>query len=322
MIRLFGKVGHLTAVAMSGGPDSMAAHHFLWRLRPEVAAIYFNHGTAHGQEAEEFVRQYCKERNISLLVGRISAPRDKSQSWEEYWSAQRYAFFKTLPYQIGTAHHLDDAVETYLWGCLHGRPRFIHYQKPGCPNIIRPFLLTTKAQLLAWCRQHGVPYLLDPSNQDVKYARNRIRQNILPEALKVNPGLAKNVSKLLLANLRERGHSSVGRAPALRAGCQGFESPCLQEQRLMTNPLTEHQAQEIWNILCLHAGANPDQEEQFFYCATNPDSPCEEFRFQGHLGFGGKYWLETNTVTCYPEDVTTETTRILEETNAALKGIV
>jgi len=201
VIRLLGRVGHLTAVAMSGGSDSMAAHHFLWRLRPEVAAIYFNHGTAHGQEAEEFVRQYCKERNISLLVGQISAPRDKSQSWEEYWSAQRYAFFKTLPYQIVTAHHLDDVMETYLWGCLHGNPRFIHYRKPGYPNIVRPLLLTPKAQLLAWCQRHQVPYLLDPSNNDVQHPRNRIRHNLLPEALKVNPGLARTVQRLLLAKL-------------------------------------------------------------------------------------------------------------------------
>lgn len=88
-----------------------------------------------------------------------------------------------------------------------------------------------------------------------------------------------------------------------------------------TSHLTEPQAQEIWGILCHHAGANPDQEEQFLYCVTNPESPCLEFRFQGHLGFGGKYWLETNAVTCYPEDVTAETTRILEETNAALQGL-
>ncbi len=49
--------------------------------------------------------------------------------------------------------------------------------------------------------------------------------------------------------------------------------------------------------------------------------PCDEFRFQGRLGFGGKYRRKTNTVDCYPEDETPGRLVLIAETNAALSEL-
>lgn len=185
----------------------MAALSFLSNHRPSLTAIYFHHETEHGEIAHQFINNYCNQHRIPLIVGRLKADRMPKESQEEFWRNQRYTFLHNQPHLIATAHHLDDAAETYLWGCIHGQPRFIHYQQPGPTgptNIARPFLLTSKQSLLDWCLRHQIPFLQDPSNNDVNYVRNRIRHNILPEVLKANPGFLTIIKKLVSQQLVRR----------------------------------------------------------------------------------------------------------------------
>lgn len=194
MIHLLGQTKHLTAIAVSGGIDSMAALSFLSRGNPGIKAVYFHHGTQHGDEALLFLREYCSSKAIQLLTGRISSEKSKDVSWEEYWREQRYQFLTTLDERLATAHQLNDAAETYVMGFIRGgHPRIIPYHRP--PNIYRPFLLAPRAELEAWCLRHQVPWIEDPSNTDTDYDRNRIRHKILPEMLLVNPGFLGQVAK-------------------------------------------------------------------------------------------------------------------------------
>ena len=100
------------------------------------------------------------------------------------------------------AHHLDDVIEWRLYQMAKGHlsPRDTPY-KNG--RILRPFLATAKSSLEFYAAVHGVPYLEDPSNEDLKYSRNRIRHQVVPEMLKVNPGLYTVHKKALLDNLVE-----------------------------------------------------------------------------------------------------------------------
>jgi tRNA(Ile)-lysidine synthase TilS/MesJ len=68
-------------------------------------------------------------------------------------------------------------------------------------------MMTKKSELMDWCCRHSVPYVHDKSNEDTKYARNRIRNNIIPEALAVNPGLHKVVGKLVAAQYAKEAES-------------------------------------------------------------------------------------------------------------------
>jgi len=207
-IQLIGNVHSIGGVAVSGGPDSMALLHFLEKGRHKPRAFFFDHKTKSSEEAHEFLTGYCKEARIPLTVGSISERKPKGSSWEEFWRNQRYEFLHNQNCTIGTAHHLNDVAETYIWGMANGRARFIHYCKPvnnGPSNIVRPFLLTTKKTLLEWCYKNSTPFLRDASNKDLAFTRNRIRHNILPEMEKVNPGFLKVVRKMVLARLdRER----------------------------------------------------------------------------------------------------------------------
>ena len=51
-----------------------------------------------------------------------------------------------------------------------------------------------------WAERKNVPFVEDGSNRNLRFCRNRIRHNILPEALKINPGLYKVVKKKLQEN--------------------------------------------------------------------------------------------------------------------------
>lgn len=86
----------------------------------------------------------------------------------------------------------------------------------------------------------------------------------------------------------------------------------------MTAPLTADQANAVYDLLVAHAGANDDDRIGFFF--TQTDGYCAEYRFQGLLGFGGKFWNSNNRwyVSCYREDLTPVRQAAIDATNAAL----
>lgn len=203
MIRLVGfKLPADLYVAVSGGPDSMAAMDFLIRGRRNVTALHFDHGTKHGEYARKFLTGYCFRRDIELIVGEKNRERLPNESPEEYWRNMRYEFFaKYTDRPIVTAHTLDDQVENWIFTALHGTPRLIPYSRE--PNIIRPFIGTTKEVLMEWCHRKGVFFVYDPGNEDPRYMRSLIRTEIVPNALRVNPGLHKVIRKKVLSSFEE-----------------------------------------------------------------------------------------------------------------------
>lgn len=198
MILMSGKVPQKYYVACSGGVDSMAVLSFLQNSRgpnrPMVA--YFNHGTAHSESAEGFVAEYCRTNNLELAIGKVSRPRDPAESLEEYWRNERYRFFHSLSAAVITAHNIEDCMETWIFTCLNGNGKIIPYSNG---NVIRPFRKTSKAEFISWCTRRQVAWQEDVSNTDVKFCRNRIRHRIMPEALMINPGLAKVIRKKIEA---------------------------------------------------------------------------------------------------------------------------
>lgn len=176
----------------SGGVDSMAILDFLVNGRYHPHILYFNHNTEHGDDAEKFITDYCKEKGLKLTVGRTDLKPTSNK--EKIWSDLRYDFFSEFEFPVMTCHHLDDVVETYIFSMLRGFQSVIPYRRN---NVIRPFLLNGKYEFEGWCKRKKVPFIQDDSNFDLNYSRNRIRHNIVPEALKVNPGLKTVVKKIV-----------------------------------------------------------------------------------------------------------------------------
>ena len=194
MIQLLGNIPSKSYVACSGGVDSMAALSFvLNNPNNDVEVLFFNHNTPASSEAEAFLRHFCEERTLTLHTGSLAAVRPPRTSQEEFWRDQRYKFFDGFDDKpIITAHHLDDVVEFYVFSSLHGKAKITPYRRG---NVIRPFLLTKKEELISWCDRKSTPWIEDKSNTNNAYARNRIRNVIMPEVKKINPGIQKVVAK-------------------------------------------------------------------------------------------------------------------------------
>lgn len=193
MIKSLFNLPNKVTVALSGGVDSVAITDFLSKHR-DVECAFFHHGTENSERALEFVTKFCSNRNIKLLTKHIHTDKSKDQSKEEYWRVERYKFLESIPSVVITAHNLDDCVETYLFGAIHGTPKTIPSVRN---NIVRPFLTTKKSEFISWCTRKEISWCEDTSNMDTEYMRNYIRHNIIPHALHVNPGLHKVVKKIV-----------------------------------------------------------------------------------------------------------------------------
>lgn len=92
-------------------------------------------------------------------------------------------------------------------------------------------------------------------------------------------------------------------------------------------PFSEDLANRIYDVLIEHAGASESWRRDFVYHQTHEHVP--EYRFQGLLGFGGKFrrssrWYdkgESWRVDCYPEDRSPERDKLVEATNKALSEL-
>tara|TARA_B100001123_G_scaffold448818_2_gene611524 strand:- start:779 stop:1393 length:615 start_codon:yes stop_codon:yes gene_type:complete len=195
MIKLLGKVPRKIYVACSGGSDSIAALDFLRRGNRDVSACYFDHVTDHSPVACDAVSSYCSEHGLSLTLGSCKRTKSKGESWEEYWRNERLDFFHSLDAPVVTGHTLDDVCEWWVFTSLTGVPRLIPYAHK---NVIRPFMLTPKADMVSWCEKKGIKFVEDPSNFSDKYMRSFIRKNMMPHALYVNPGFYKVMRKKLI----------------------------------------------------------------------------------------------------------------------------
>ncbi len=186
----------------------MAVADFYLRGKKSFDIAYFNHGTPQADKMEETVFSWASENSVACQVGDISSTKPKHLSPEEHWRNERYAWLQEMAEgrPIVTCHHLDDVCETWIFSALNGNPKII---APVVSNdwecnrklryIIRPFLTTTKQDMIDWCLGHGVSWFEDASNTDVSTPRNRIRHNIMKEALEINPGLHKVMKKKVLA---------------------------------------------------------------------------------------------------------------------------
>ncbi|MDR9839675.1 MULTISPECIES: hypothetical protein [Herbaspirillum] len=92
---------------------------------------------------------------------------------------------------------------------------------------------------------------------------------------------------------------------------------------MIRSPITAAMANGLYDALVEYAGAidADDLRQRFVFEFSQRASPTNEYRFQGALGFGGKFRYPQLTVDCYPEDLTPARNTMIQETNLALARI-
>ncbi len=181
-------------VAVSGGVDSIALLHFLNQGSRDITIVHFNHHAEPDQEIEDFVRKTANDLDLPLVVKQIQDEPMHGESLELVWARARHNFFSSLDAPVILAHHLDDVMETWMISSLKGEPHLIGWKTRNC---FRPFLMTRKENLYAYCRKFDHAWLEDPLNHKSGPIRNEIRHRLMATVLEIQPGLPKILKKKL-----------------------------------------------------------------------------------------------------------------------------
>ncbi|MDZ7728082.1 MAG: tRNA lysidine(34) synthetase TilS [Dehalococcoidia bacterium] len=221
--RLFRRVKTLL-VAVSGGPDSLAALLLLRDLRErfgfDLIAAHFDHKLREGSADDlAYVREVCQQLDILCLTGEGDVRESMAASgagMEEAARRMRYQFLAFIAGQKGadavaTGHTRDDQVETVLHRIIRGSgARGLRGMLPRSPLpgaeaqlLVRPLLELTRKDTRAICEHAGIQPLDDPSNDDTSLLRNRLRHETLPYLRTLNAsvddallGLAESAREL------------------------------------------------------------------------------------------------------------------------------
>ncbi len=173
----------------------------LLELNIKPVAIHLNHNWR-GEESrkeEENCRKFCIERGVEFYSEILSSdiPHTETAAREA-----RYEFFERCAEKFNskfvlTAHNADDNAETLLYRIAKGTGiEGLKGIAPARGIFYRPLLTTYRAEIEQYCDEHKLSPNSDSSNNNTKYKRNLIRQNILPELEKINKDTKAAINNL------------------------------------------------------------------------------------------------------------------------------
>jgi tRNA(Ile)-lysidine synthase len=185
----------MIVVLLSGGRDSVCLLDLLVRQGEPVTALHVNYGLrAEAGEDEAFCRELCERLGVPLVVHRAGRPVGNVQAWAR---EVRYAEAAKLGSVVATGHTATDQVETVLYRLAASPGRRALLGIRDRPGVIRPLLGWTREQTAAYCRERGLEWREDPSNESDVYARNRVRNELLPALRAIHPAAEANVLRTL-----------------------------------------------------------------------------------------------------------------------------
>lgn len=260
--------GAPVALALSGGPDSVALCHLLSRAGfAPLHALVVDHGLRPGSADEA-----RRARDMAAGWPGVHAavltrtPTPGAARLMESARRDRYRLLAAYCRERGiralfTAHHRDDQAETFLFRLAKGSGldglaamSAVQPYEPGL-DIVRPLLDVPKDRLAATCRAHGLSFAEDPSNADPRFARPRLRA--AREALEAEGLSAKRlaVTAARLASARQAlEHYAKAALEAARTG------PAAEGRiGLQIAPLAAHPPETRLRVLALAlAGLDPE----------------------------------------------------------------
>ena len=170
----FPEPGRPLACAVSGGPDSLALLVLAVAAGCRVTAIHVDHGLrpTSGDEAEV----------VSAAAARLGAAfrgeRVTVVDGPNLEARARTARFGVLPDDVATGHTMDDQAETVLCNLLRGAG--LDGLSGMSPGVRHPLLALRRTDAALVCRSMGLEPVRDPSNEDPRHLRNRVRAELLP----------------------------------------------------------------------------------------------------------------------------------------------
>jgi tRNA(Ile)-lysidine synthase len=203
-------------LAVSGGADSVALLRAMTALKAagegRLVAAHLNHrlrGTQ-SDEDEAFVVELCRRLQVACEAGRLGPdelPAAPRAGLEAAARKARYRFLAEVASRRGarfvaTAHTADDQAETILHRIIRGTgirglSGMARSRPLGPATLCRPMLAIRRGEVLAYLEGLGQAHRPDATNEDSRFTRNRIRNELLPRlAARYNPSVVDALLRL------------------------------------------------------------------------------------------------------------------------------
>lgn len=196
-------------VGLSGGADSVTLLHLICTnpdlLPPNCAveAVYVHHGISSKADSwSEFCAGLCRTLHVDFCEERVVLDSNFSNVEAQAREKRYRALASHLDSNsvLATAHHLNDLVETFLLALkrgsgLPGLSAMGVLQKFAGGLIWRPLLDSSRAEIEAYTGAHGLSYVTDDSNFDIRYDRNFFRHEIVPRLVEHFPEYLDSIRK-------------------------------------------------------------------------------------------------------------------------------
>lgn len=190
--------GQRVLLAVSGGRDSVTLLDLMCRAGYSVGIAHCNFHLRPGDcdRDEAFVRNLAAQQGLRCHVAQfdtIQYATDKGLSVEEAARDLRYRYFDEVRVKddydlIATAHHRDDAIETFFINLLRGAGiGGLHGIRARNGYVVRPLLLFGRDEIDAYVAERGLSYVEDCTNSQLLYLRNRIRLQLMPLLRELSP---------------------------------------------------------------------------------------------------------------------------------------
>ena len=224
--------GDHVVLGLSGGPDSLCLFHVLKRLAPEydltIHPVHVNHRLRPeaAEQDQAWVEAFCAGEGMpcrSFVVDCNALAAERGMTGEEAGRTARYDAFCRVAEEvaggsdgaagsegeagprasvrIAVGQNANDQAETILHRLLRGTGTDglagMAYSRleRGFP-VIRPLLDVTREEIEEYCRQQGLEPLIDHTNLEPVYTRNRIRLEILPTLAEVNGNIVETLVRM------------------------------------------------------------------------------------------------------------------------------
>ncbi len=197
------KTGEQTLLAVSGGLDSVVMADLFSKSGYPFAIAHCNF-QLRGQESEDdalFVQHLAAGFQVDFFIKRFDTnifAKEHQLSIQVAARELRYTWFETFYpeyHHIAVAHHQNDALETMIYNIAKGTGLAgVRGIKAQHGHIIRPLLFSSRDELESYAKESNIEWREDSSNASDKYARNRIRHEVIPVLKSINPSIEKTSS--------------------------------------------------------------------------------------------------------------------------------
>lgn len=283
-------------VAVSGGVDSMVLLHVLRALGHPCHVAHVDHGLrgAESDADREFVREHCMRYGLPFAVQRVDVAGRTATTGESTQMAARELRLGWLnvlaaegPHKVATAHHADDANETFFLGLFHGMGSKGWGSIPiRSGTFIRPLLGVSRAEIAAYAMANAITWREDSSNASDAYLRNRVRHELLPLVERWRPG----VRRTMVRNMRMFGELSELAEEAGTRAMEGLRPEVDGTLRIPLERITGATPLLVLHHLLRGMGFHPDRFDDMLTAirkartgARFPGSGVEVFVDRSHL---------------------------------------